>query len=196
MKVFVKLLLSSLVFAVLSGPAFAKEILLKQQVYGNAAQPAGYVNFCERHASDCKRVAAVRNFEPSKDQLLKLDFIQKSVNSTIASSSDQDLYGTKEYWDYPTDAGDCEDYVLLKKRLLIETGFPEGALRITVVLDTANAGHAVLSVLTKSKDFVLDNMTEKVVVWSELNYTFLSRESTSGVGTNWELLGVVTASTN
>ena len=54
-----------------------------------------------------------------------------------------------EKWSYPDDGyGDCEDYVLLKRRLLAARGFPESTLLITVVRDENNEGHAVLTVRT------------------------------------------------
>ena len=45
------------------------------------------------------------------------------VNGKVAPVSDEDLYGEAEYWAYPADAGDCEDYVLMKKRYLEKLGF-------------------------------------------------------------------------
>ena len=97
----------------------------------------------------------------------------------IAPISDQDLYGEPERWVYPTDAGDCEDYLLLKKRYLEGLGFPPEALLITVVLDEKTEGHAVLTVTTDGGDFILDNRRNDVLRWSDVNYTFLKRQSHS-----------------
>ena len=52
--------------------------------------------------------------------------------------TDLDLYGRIEHWTYPAAMGDCEDYVLLKRRLLRERGWPSSALLITVVRDENN----------------------------------------------------------
>jgi len=39
-----------------------------------------------------------------------------------------------ERWSYPDDGyGDCEDYALLKRRMLIEAGWPREALLLTLV---------------------------------------------------------------
>jgi len=43
-----------------------------------------------------------------------------------------ELYGKADYWTYPIDAGDCEDYVLLKKRYLEGMGVNADELLITV----------------------------------------------------------------
>ena len=44
--------------------------------------------------------------------------VNQVVNRTVKPVSDFDLYGTTEYWTLPQASGDCEDYVLLKQRLL------------------------------------------------------------------------------
>ncbi len=99
------------------------------------------------------------------------------VNGKIAPVSDQDLYGQPEYWAYPSDAGDCEDYLLLKRRYLMGLGFPIDALLITVVLDEKQEGHAVLTVTTGNGDYVLDNRRNEILRWSDFEYTFLKRQS-------------------
>ena len=64
----------------------------------------------------------------------------------------------------PTDGyGDCEDYVLLKRKMLIDAGWPREALLITVVRDRKGEGHAVLTVKTDKGELVLDNQNENVV---------------------------------
>ena len=77
----------------------------------------------------------------------------------------------------PTDAGDCEDYLLLKKRYLEGLDFPAAALLITVVLDEKNEGHAVLTVTTDEGDFILDNRRNEIRRWADVDYTYLKRQS-------------------
>jgi predicted transglutaminase-like cysteine proteinase len=48
---------------------------------------------------------------------------------------------------------------------------------ITVVLDEAGEGHAVLMVTTDKGDFVLDNRRSEVLRWSDTHYKFLKRQS-------------------
>ena len=67
-----------------------------------------------------------------------------------------------ERWNYPDDGyGDCEDYVLLKRRMLMQAGWPREALLITVVRDKKGDGHAVLTVKTNRGEFVLDNQSSQ-----------------------------------
>jgi predicted transglutaminase-like cysteine proteinase len=92
--------------------------------------------------------------------------------------SDQEHWGVIDQWDYPTDGkGDCEDYALLKRKLLIEEGLPRQALLMTVVKDLNNDGHAVLTVKTSKGDFVLDNMRDDVRPWTQTGYRFVKRQS-------------------
>jgi predicted transglutaminase-like cysteine proteinase len=94
--------------------------------------------------------------------------------------TDMDHWGVIDRWNYPDDGyGDCEDYVLLKRRLLIQRGWPREALLVTVVLDNQNEGHAVLTVTTDKGDYVLDNKKEDILLWSKTGYRFVKRQSQS-----------------
>jgi len=107
--------------------------------------------------------------------------VNDHVNTTIKPISDQEHWGVEDRWDYPDDgSGDCEDIQLLKRKLLIETGLPRRALRMTVVLDEVRAGHAVLMVRTDRGDFILDNQHRAVLPWSETGYEFIKREGAEG----------------
>ena len=100
------------------------------------------------------------------------------VNQTIKPLTDLEHWGVVERWSYPNDGyGDCEDYVLLKRRMLIESGWPREALLVAVVRDKKEEGHAVLTVTTDKGDYVLDNQTEHILLWSKTGYRFVKRQS-------------------
>jgi predicted transglutaminase-like cysteine proteinase len=146
--------------------------------FGRALPPIGFVQFCARQPEDCKptgRKPSRLAMTPERWRLLSQ--VNSYVNGKIEPVSDQDLYGQPEYWAYPTDAGDCEDFLLLKRRFLENLGFAPEALLITVVLDEKKEGHAVLTVVTDEGDFVLDNRRDEIRRWSDLEYTFLKRQS-------------------
>lgn len=154
-----------------TGETFARE-------FGKTLPPVGFVQFCVSNPLDCKgKGGKTFKLAMSPDRWNLIYQVNTYVNGKIAPISDQDLYGEPERWAYPTDAGDCEDYLLLKKRSLQELGFPPEALLITVVLDEKNEGHAVLTVTTDGGDFILDNRRNDVLRWSDTNYTFLKRQS-------------------
>jgi predicted transglutaminase-like cysteine proteinase len=147
--------------------------------FGDTLPPIGYVTFCREHQADCRpgpRFADRIQLSPAKFR--ELDRVNTAVNTAVTPVTDLDHYGAAEVWTYPSDnKGDCEDYVLQKRRMLIERGLPESALLITVVRDENNEGHAVLTVRTDAGDFVLDNKRRDIVRWADTPYTFIKRQS-------------------
>ncbi|NRA86007.1 MAG: transglutaminase-like cysteine peptidase [Rhizobiales bacterium] len=149
-------------------------------VFGETSAPLGFMSFCSRNPTDCKGGTS----EPTVVELDAgswgtLNEVNDLVNRTIEPVSDQDLYQQVEMWAYPTNKGDCEDYVLLKQKLLIEKGWPKESLLITVAIDDFGGGHAVLTVKTNIGDLILDNQNEKILPWQQTTYTYVKRQSTS-----------------
>jgi predicted transglutaminase-like cysteine proteinase len=143
--------------------------------------PAGWVDFCARRPGECASTAtAPRELALSPEAWKDLVRVNKWVNQAIKPLTDLEHWGVVERWSYPDDGyGDCEDYVLLKRRILIQSGWPREALLVAVVRDKDGDGHAVLTVTTDKGDYVLDNQTEKILLWSETGYGFVKRQSQS-----------------
>jgi predicted transglutaminase-like cysteine proteinase len=143
--------------------------------------PAGWVDFCARQPGECASTAtAPRELAFSPETWKDLVRVNKWVNQAIKPLTDLEHWGVLERWSYPDDGyGDCEDYVLLKRRILIQSGWPREALLVTVVQDKDGNGHAVLTVTSDKGDYVLDNQTEKSLLWSETGYHFVKRQSQS-----------------
>ena len=161
-----------------NAPAFSGTIKYSAPEYGKTLPPVGFVKFCATNPADCKGQSnSAERISMSPERWNQLYLINTYINGKIAPISDQDLYGEAEHWAYPTDAGDCEDYVLLKKRQLEGLGFSADALLITVVLDEKGEGHAVLTITTDDGDYVLDNRVDDVLRWSSTRYKFLKRQS-------------------
>jgi predicted transglutaminase-like cysteine proteinase len=157
---------------------------------GEARPPIGWVQFCAERPQECD----VAPSEP-RDVVLStrawkdLVRVNKRVNETIKPMTDLDHYGVIERWAYPEDGyGDCEDYVLLKRRILIDAGWPREALLITVVRDAKGDGHAVLTVKTDRGELILDNQHPTIVPWYESGYRFVKRQSQSNPNV-WISLG-------
>jgi predicted transglutaminase-like cysteine proteinase len=111
--------------------------------------------------------------------------VNKWVNETVKPITDMDHWGVVEKWSLPTDGyGDCEDYVLLKRKMLVDAGWPREALLITVVRDKKGEGHAVLTVKSDKGEFVLDNQNENVLAWTETGHRFVKRSITTQGFTN------------
>lgn len=146
--------------------------------FGPTLPPIGFVRMCAENPQACGgRHDAVTFASATETSWQLLNEINAYVNGKIAPVSDKELYGVAEKWTYPVDAGDCEDYVLLKQRYLSRLGFSTGNLLITVVLDEKKEGHAVLTVTTTDGDYVLDNRTNEIRRWNETPYVFLKRQS-------------------
>jgi predicted transglutaminase-like cysteine proteinase len=141
--------------------------------------PFGWVDFCQRYTRECDGgLTSPLDVNWTPDAIKRVRRINSWVNSHVTPVSDMDHWGVVDRWDYPTDGmGDCEDFVLMKRRLLLEEGFPRQALLITVVKDERGDGHALLTVKTNKGEFVLDNLDDEVRAWNETPYRFIKRQS-------------------
>lgn len=150
---------------------------------GLTSQPIGHYEFCRVYRDQCSRMSI-------KSQVIRLDhlkwehilLVNARINALVQPRSDLEIYGRDEVWTFPDQAGDCEDYVLLKRHLLIDAGLPESSLLITVVRKPDGEGHAVLTVRTDRGDFILDNLRNDVRLWSDTEYTYLKRQSDAHAG--------------
>ncbi len=148
------------------------------RVYGPTLPPYGFVRFCETHAKECAQgPMAEMRFDASRGRGKELDEINRLVNKMIEPATDMEIYGEVERWTIPTTRGDCEDYALLKRKLLIERGWPISSLLMTVVRDEKNEGHAVLTARTAQGDFILDNKTDEIRSWHKVSYSYVMRQS-------------------
>lgn len=151
---------------------------------GVTSQPIGHYDFCKMNRAECAirpaDQAPVRMTGALWAQLAK---VNAAVNAAVQPMNDIDIYGKDEVWTYPAQGvGDCEDYVLEKRRRLHRLGVSLSNLLITVVRKPDGEGHAVLTVRTSNGDFILDNLTDKVRPWDETGYRFLKRQATDHTG--------------
>ena len=159
-------------------------------VGGRTSVPYGWVDFCNRYGSECD----VEPLDPvdidlNPAALKDIERIDRQVNAAVTPETDMDHWGVVDRWDYPLDGkGDCEDYALLKRKLLIHQGYPRQALLITVVKDLEGEGHAILTVKTSQGEFVLDNLNDKVMAWADTGYKFIKRQSQSDPNV-WQSIG-------
>jgi len=143
--------------------------------------PFGWVDFCQRHPEECQDNDQVaQDINLTSEALRKISQINLQVNKSIDPITDQDQWGVIDQWDFPNQGrGDCEDYALLKRQKLIESGFPKSALLLTVVKEQNGDGHSVLTLKTDRGDYVLDNLNNQVKPWNKTNYRFVKRQSQS-----------------
>ncbi|WP_404403346.1 transglutaminase-like cysteine peptidase [Pelagibacterium halotolerans] len=146
--------------------------------------PVGHAEFCARRAAECQPFAnPVENVTLTEALWTELQEVNNRFNLSVTPTSDDDLYGTSEFWTYPSNGyGDCEDFVLAKRAALIESGWNPSTLLITVVRQPNSEGHAVLMVRTDRGDLILDNQDALIKIWTDTPYTYLKRQSQAHAG--------------
>lgn len=154
------------------------------------APPIGWAEFCIEYAPECDtRASLPRDVALSTRAWVELKRINVAVNTSVKPMTDMDHWGVVERWNYPDDGyGDCEDYALQKRKLLMAAGWPREALLMTVVRDQNGDGHAILTVKTDRGEYVLDNQTNDVLLWADTGYRFVKRQSQSDPNV-WVSLG-------
>ncbi len=148
------------------------------RVYGPSLPPYGYVRFCSAFPAECRRGPLEdQRVQATSERIAELNAVNRRVNTAVRPATDLDIYGEVERWTLPTDRGDCEDYALLKRHILMEQGWPASSLLMTVVRDEKGEGHAILTARTSKGDFVLDNKNDELKLWSATPYVFVMRQS-------------------
>lgn len=195
-----KITMATLALATLAGLALSHSARAQEPriVYASLGQetsiPYGWLDFCQRYKGECAEETVVASdIDLTPAVMEKIKKINHHVNKSITPMSDMEHWGVVDQWDIPTDGfGDCEDYALLKRKLLIEQGFPRQALLMTVVKDGKGDGHAVLTVKTTRGEYILDNMSDVVKLWTATPYRFVKRQSQSNQNV-WVALGAPTS---
>jgi predicted transglutaminase-like cysteine proteinase len=148
----------------------------------------GQIELCNTEPTYCAEQSASPMQPIHLDSRLMtiLDEVNGYVNSRITPADDMDVYGQLEKWAvfsrFQMESanelfGDCEEYVLTKKRILIEDyGLNPNNMSIVVVNDTAGEGHALLGVHTDRGVLLMDNLTDVLRFPNETPYEFISMQ--------------------
>jgi predicted transglutaminase-like cysteine proteinase len=146
-------------------------------------QPVGHYEFCRRVPVECKEMTPKQApIALTRKLWAAMVDVNNRVNTMITPETDMEIWGKEEVWSYPDRVGDCEDYVLEKRKELMDLGVPAGDVLITVVRQPNGDGHAVLTVHTSNGDYILDNLEPRILSWSDTDYTFLKRQSDRNSG--------------
>jgi predicted transglutaminase-like cysteine proteinase len=168
--------------AMLAGTALAAQPFMPTG--GVTSQPVGHYEFCRKLPAECaERTAKKPPVELTRQLWAELIAVNNHVNTAVEPRTDMEMWGKEEVWSYPTRYGDCEDFVLEKRRELMARGVPAGDLLITVVRQPNGDGHAVLTARTSLGDFILDNLEPRVLAWADTGYRYLKRQSATDSGT-------------
>jgi predicted transglutaminase-like cysteine proteinase len=102
-------------------------------VGGPASVPYGWADFCHRYAGECDGgPLPPLDVNLTPQAMKEIERVDKWVNAHVKPVSDMEHWGVIDQWDYPADGkGDCADYALFKRKILMDEGFPRQALLMT-----------------------------------------------------------------
>jgi predicted transglutaminase-like cysteine proteinase len=130
--------------------------------------PRGFLLMCIDHPAEC-RGGGAREVDYDAQLAKLLSSVNRQVNRTIKPVRNEVI----DVWSINVSRGDCEDYVLAKRRALISAGVPASALSIVYALRNGG-GHAILAVHTSKGSFALDNMTAVIKPLTATGYKLIS----------------------
>jgi predicted transglutaminase-like cysteine proteinase len=139
----------------------------------NVLPPLGHTHFCVRYPRDCDRSSS-RNIAsiPFEERWLQLKFINEVINAVIAPKPGDPTVDSD--WLIGPAEGNCNDYAVTKRHLLLEAGWPASALLLAeVVRVTTGEHHLILIVRGTNSDFVLDNLRPFIVSLAETRDDYL-----------------------
>jgi predicted transglutaminase-like cysteine proteinase len=136
-----------------------------------AITPLSMQYFCAQNRREC-RGGGSSQISMTPDLLAVLKQVNVHVNRAIRPQTD-----ASDTWSLNPTAGDCEDYVLSKRSMLIKNGVSAGALRIAYTHTRRGEPHAVLVVRTNQGDYVLDNLNNAVKTLRASGYNIRSMSS-------------------
>jgi predicted transglutaminase-like cysteine proteinase len=124
---------------------------------------------CNLNESSCSQAArrflSIVKLARKHEGRARLGWLNRAVNMSIKPANDWTQYGDVDYWASPlqtlgSQAGDCEDYAIVKYAALRELGVGADDLRVVIVRDDKRlTEHAVLAVRYERKWLILDNRT-------------------------------------
>ncbi len=146
---------------------------------GSVYAPLGSLYFCKQNPNQCVTRSA-RGITAHKGAIVldaksiaTINAINRSVNRSMRPLAER--FGDR--WEIGTRSGDCEDYALTKRDKLIRSGFPTSAVLMATATVPGMGEHAVLVVRTDAGDYVLDNLTDKVLPWKNTKLWFKTIQS-------------------
>ena len=141
---------------------------LAAPTHAASSAPLGFQILCLQHPEEC-RGGGSASVTLTDALLSTIKSVNSQVNRSIRPQNDRG----GDVWTVGASAGDCEDYVLSKRRALINAGLPASSLRIAHV-KAQGADHAILVVKTDASDLVLDNLVSDVTLLQETRYRVMA----------------------
>lgn len=142
-----------------------------------ALAPMAHVLLCLERPAECQATGPANAVVAlTRDVRAELIQVNRAVNRQIRPRHDK-AGPMGDVWSVSPAKGDCEDYALTKRHMLIARGWPSSALRIAVARTARGEGHAVLVVRTSEGDLVLDNRTTALRSWDKTGLRWIKIQS-------------------
>jgi predicted transglutaminase-like cysteine proteinase len=137
--------------------------------------PMAFTQFCLKYAHECKQQRLVfrgGRLKLTDRRWAELEYVNRTVNSSIIPERNREgLAGEK--WLLAPALGDCNDYAVTKRHQLIARGWPARAVLLSEVVTVSGEHHLVAVVRADGGDWVLDNLTERILPWSQRPYQWV-----------------------
>jgi len=130
---------------------------------GRTIEPFSHVVFCQTYPGECDAANRHQSVEWTPMRAAELQSVNRLVNDRITPKNDS----RDDVWTLSPRSGDCEDYAVTKRHLLIRNGWPPSALRLAIGYTQRGEGHLVLAVRTGDGDVILDNETNTIRNWRD-----------------------------
>lgn len=142
--------------------------------------PVAFIHFCDRYPEDCKVHSNDFDQAPiplTQARLAELSKINREVNNSIKPRAS--LGGVSaETWLVAPTHGDCSDYAVTKRHVLLAHGWPSRSLLLAEVIIDSGEYHLVVVVRTRDGDLVLDNLNSDVRPVSQVKYQWVRAQKT------------------
>ena len=143
---------------------------------GEAPVPAGYLVLCQSWPRLCSFGRARKGHSLKLARLTPARFdelraVTLIVNRSMRAVEDRTRFGVADRWTVGGAVGDCEDFAITKRKLLLARGWPPAAVLVAIV-SLHGSQHAVLVARTDGGDFVLDNFNSAVTPWRSTSYVW------------------------
>jgi predicted transglutaminase-like cysteine proteinase len=131
-----------------------------------------YPTDCEEQKEDFRR----RKIALSAERWHELSFVNREVNQDI--TPEQKVGGIlTARWLVSPRVGDCSDYAVTKRHMLLANGWPSRSLLLAEVVTNWGEHHLVLVVRLSDMDVVLDNLDANVWPATMTSYEWVRMES-------------------
>ncbi len=149
-----------------------------------SAAPRAYHAMCARQPAACmydrqagRQPGITRPQQVTAAIWQQLMQVNSQVNRSIRPNRDAAAFGLGDVWTPHAASGDCEEYIIAKKHVLLGLGWSADQLLYAVVHRRGSGHHAVLLVRTDVGDVLLDNLTDAILLSEKSDYQIVTHQA-------------------